>query len=92
MKKVNKVTFRKTGNGSITTQVSIPKSWLEGLGVNQENKEVEIEYTGKEIIIRNADKNKNEILEALDEVGKVSDRMLAEFIKEQMEFYKRNNN
>ncbi len=53
-KRVLKVSFFKSGSGSISPKLNIPKSFLEKIEVNQENREIEIEVNEdtKEITIR----------------------------------------
>lgn len=52
-KRVLKVSFFKSGSGSISPKLNIPKSFLDKIGVTQENREIEItidEKTSKIII------------------------------------------
>ncbi len=53
-KRFLKVSYSKSGSGSISPKLSIPKSFLEKLEITQENREIEIELREdtKEIIIR----------------------------------------
>lgn len=55
-KRILKISFGKTGTGYINTKLSIPKTILDDMGVSQEEREVELEYSQdkKEIIIRKA--------------------------------------
>lgn len=55
-KRILKVSYGKSGSGHINTKLSIPKRILDDMGVNQEEREVELEYIEekKEIIIRKA--------------------------------------
>ena len=47
-----KMIFNKDGHGSLSTRISIPKSWADKLGFSQENREAEIFFDeDKEIII-----------------------------------------
>jgi len=47
-----KMIFNKDGHGSLSTRISIPKSWADKLGFSQENREAEIVFDGeKECII-----------------------------------------
>ena len=50
------VSYSKSGAGSITTRLSIPKSMLDKMGVTQDNRQIELEFdeTTKEITIRKA--------------------------------------
>ena len=52
-KRVLKVSFFKSGSGSISPKLNIPKSFLDKIGVTQEDREIEItidEKTSKIII------------------------------------------
>ncbi len=52
-KRVLKVSFFKSGSGSISPKLNIPKSFLDRIGVTQEDREIEItidEKTSKIII------------------------------------------
>lgn len=53
-KRILKVSFFKSGSGSISPKLSIPKSFLDRIGVSKDEREVEIEVKEdtKEIIIR----------------------------------------
>ena len=52
LKKENKIMYSKGGNGSKYARVALPISWLEALGITEENKEVELEIKNDRIIIR----------------------------------------
>lgn len=41
-KRVLKVSFFKSGSGSISPKLNIPKSFLDKIGVTQEDREIEI--------------------------------------------------
>ena len=49
-----KISFGKSGSGSISPKLSIPKSFLDKIGITQEEREIEIEVNEdtQEIIIR----------------------------------------
>lgn len=53
-KRILRVSFSKSGSGSISPKLSIPKSFLDKIEVTQENREIEIELNTdtNEIIIR----------------------------------------
>lgn len=53
-KRILKVSFFKSGSGSISAKLNIPKSFLDKIEINQEDREIEIELNEdtKEIIIR----------------------------------------
>lgn len=47
-----KMIFNKDGHGSLSTRISIPKSWADKLGFSVENREAEIMFDDeKECII-----------------------------------------
>ncbi|MGL5949838.1 MAG: AbrB/MazE/SpoVT family DNA-binding domain-containing protein [Cetobacterium sp.] len=54
IKRILKVSFFKSGSGSISPKLNIPKSFLDILDINQEEREVEVQVDEdtKEIIIR----------------------------------------
>lgn len=49
-----KISFGKSGSGSISPKLSIPKTFLDKIGVTQEDRKIELEVNEntKEIIIR----------------------------------------
>lgn len=49
-----KISFGKSGSGSISPKLSIPKSFLDKIGVTQEEREIEllVNEDTQEIIIR----------------------------------------
>lgn len=49
-----KISFGKSGSGSISPKLSIPKSFLDKIGINQEEREIELEVNEdtRELIIR----------------------------------------
>lgn len=51
--KINKITLAKAGNGAISPKVSIPWKWIQGIGITEEEREVEISFDekNKKIII-----------------------------------------
>lgn len=53
-KRTLKVSFFKSGSGSISPKLSIPKSFLDKINVNKEEREIELEVNEdtQEIIIR----------------------------------------
>ena len=53
-KRILKVSFSKSGNGYIYPKIALPKTRLELMGVNPENREVEVEFDkmNLEFIIR----------------------------------------
>ncbi len=53
-KRVLKISFFKSGSGSISPKLNIPKSYLDKLRITQEEREVEVEVREdtQEIVIR----------------------------------------
>lgn len=53
-KRILKVSFFKSGSGSISPKLNLPKTFLDKIGVNQEEREVEVEINEEtqEITIR----------------------------------------
>ena len=46
------IIFNKAGSGSMSTKVSIPISWIRQMGISQEDRNVVLEFDGKQITIR----------------------------------------
>lgn len=44
--------FQKGGSGSVTTRLAIPKSWVDKMGVIQDEREVIVEFDGERITVR----------------------------------------
>lgn len=51
-----KVSFNKSGSGSISSSVRLPISWLKEMGISKEDREVEVIFNNGEIIIKKLDK------------------------------------
>lgn len=49
--KINKVTLSKSGKGDITPKLSIPWSWLQGIGVNEQEREIRLSYDEERKVI-----------------------------------------
>lgn len=49
-----KIMFAKSGNGFLTTRLSVPKAWVDDMEITQDEREVEVEYNTetKEITIK----------------------------------------
>lgn len=45
------VIFNTAGSGSITNRVTIPKKWIDRLGITKENRGVLLKFDGEKIII-----------------------------------------
>lgn len=52
LKKDSKVTYNKSGSGSISARINIPKDWLEAIGVSPEDREIEILFGYGNILIK----------------------------------------
>lgn len=46
-----KAMFPKGGNGNITPKINIPKSWMDALGVTEENPNIKKTFQDGKIII-----------------------------------------
>lgn len=53
----SKVFFSKSGSGSISARVTIPKPYLEVLEITDEERDIEIKLDGKKLIITKAENN-----------------------------------
>ena len=51
-----KVSFNKSGSGSISSSVRLPISWLKEMDISKEDREVEVIFNNGEIIIKKLDK------------------------------------
>lgn len=53
-KRILKVSFFKSGSGSISPKLNLPKTFLDKIGISQEEREVEVEVNEEtqEITIR----------------------------------------
>lgn len=51
IKKNSKVTFNKSGSGSLSGRITIPSEFLQALGLDPNNRDVEISYQYGKIII-----------------------------------------
>lgn len=68
------VIFTKGGSGSVTTKLAIPKSWMDKIGVTQEEREVVLEFDGERILVRKMNKT-DKLIERIDKAieKKISD-------------------
>lgn len=46
------IIFNKAGSGSMSTKVSIPISWIRQMGISQDDRNVVLEFDGKQIIVK----------------------------------------
>lgn len=44
--------INKSGSGSITTRATLPISWIKEMGLNEEERNLILEFDGKKIIIK----------------------------------------
>lgn len=51
-----KVSFNRSGSGSISSSVRLPISWLKEMNISKEDREVEVIFNNGEIIIKKLDK------------------------------------
>lgn len=52
MKKQSKIIFNKNGKGNISIKICLPFSWIKEMGISENNKNVNLFFENKEIIIR----------------------------------------
>ena len=57
--RILKVSFGKSGSGSISASIRIPKSWLDEMGIGLDNREVIMTIQDNKIIIEKVDNIKN---------------------------------
>lgn len=50
-KRILKISFGKSGNGGLNPKLSIPKSFLDKMNINPEEREVELIFDEKELKI-----------------------------------------
>ncbi|HSQ90313.1 AbrB/MazE/SpoVT family DNA-binding domain-containing protein [Romboutsia sp.] len=48
------ITFNKSGSGSMSSSIRLPISWIKELGIDADNRKVEVEFDGEKIIIAKA--------------------------------------
>ena len=55
-KRLLNIIFNKSGSGSISTKISLPKKWIDTLELNEENRSIIAEFKEdtKEIILKKA--------------------------------------
>ena len=51
-----KVSFNRSGSGSISSSVRLPISWLKEMNISKEEREVEVIFDNGKIIIKKLDK------------------------------------
>lgn len=50
--KRKKVSFRKSGSGSMTPSITIPITWLREMGIDMDNREIVVYKHNNSIVIR----------------------------------------
>lgn len=51
-KRKAKLVLNKSGNGSSTFRATLPTKWIRQMGLDEENRDVEIKFKDDKIIIR----------------------------------------
>ena len=51
-----KVSFNKSGSGSISSSVRLPISWLKEMNISKEERGIEVIFDNEKIIIKKLDK------------------------------------
>lgn len=51
-KRVLKISFNKSGAGNITPKLSLPANWIKDMGINLDDREIEVTYVNGEITIK----------------------------------------
>lgn len=49
------ISFNKSGSGSITPKISLPSTWIREMGLDKENRKVEVVFENDEIKIKKLD-------------------------------------
>lgn len=49
------ISFNKSGSGSITPKISLPSTWIREMGLDKENRKVEVIFENDEIKIKKLD-------------------------------------
>lgn len=50
-----KVIFGKNGTGKTSTRITLPLPWLRQMNINENDRQVNVSFDGKKIIIEKAD-------------------------------------
>ena len=58
--KAMKVIFNKNGKGNYSTKINLSYIWLKKMGVTEDNREVQLSFDGKRIIIEPGQQTKQE--------------------------------
>ena len=57
-----RVIFNKSGSGSTTTRLTLPKTWIDQLGVKEWNKIVDVSFDGEKIVIEKTKENEDTLV------------------------------
>lgn len=47
-----KISFNKSGSGSISTSIRLPITWIKEMGIDKDNRDVEVHFDKDKIIIK----------------------------------------
>lgn len=73
-----RVIFNKSGSGSTTTRLTLPKTWIDQLGVKEWDKVVDVSFDGEKIVIEKTKENENLIGKKWSEISKKEQDALLE--------------
>lgn len=57
-----RVIFNKSGSGSTTTRLTLPKTWIDQLGVKEWDKVVDVSFDGEKIVIEKIKENEDTLV------------------------------
>ena len=57
-----RVIFNKSGSGSTTTRLTLPKTWIDQLGVKEWDKVVDVSFDGEKIVIKRTKENEDTLV------------------------------
>lgn len=57
-----RVIFNKSGSGSTTTRLTLPKTWIDKLGVKEWDKIVNVSFDGEKIVIEKTKENEDTLV------------------------------
>ena len=57
-----RVIFNKSGSGSTTTKLALPKTWVDKLGVKEWDKIVDVSFDGEKIVIEKTNESENTLV------------------------------
>lgn len=50
--KVKKISYRKSGSGSLTPSITLPITWLRSMGIDENNRNIEVMFKDDKIILK----------------------------------------